>query len=63
MLKLGDKRSVRKSDTFRYKECAVNEVLFEDSESGSQSVLENGVDLEGHLNRTESSEARACCKG
>jgi 6-phosphogluconate dehydrogenase (decarboxylating) len=60
MLMLGGERNARKSDTFRYKECAVSEVLFEDSESGSQTVLENG------LNRTESSEdkdARACCKG
>jgi hypothetical protein len=63
MLKLGGKRNVHKSDTFRYEECVVSEVLFEDSESGSQTVQENGVDLEGYLNRTESSEeknARAC---
>jgi hypothetical protein len=53
MLKLSGKRNVRKSDTFRFKECAVSEVHFEDSESGSQTVSENGVDLEGHLNRTE----------
>jgi len=53
MLKVSDKRNVRKSDTLRFKECSVSKVLFEDNESESQTALENGVNLEGHLNRTE----------
>jgi len=50
-LELSSERNIRKSDAFRCEVCAGSKVLFDDCKSGSQPVLENGVDLEGCLSR------------
>jgi hypothetical protein len=50
-LELSDQGNVRKSDAFRCEVRAGSKVFFDDGKCGNQSVLENGVYLEGYLSR------------
>jgi hypothetical protein len=65
-LELSSERNISKSDAFRREVCAGSKVLFNDCKSGSQPVLENGVNLEGCLskeNQREDGNTQVYCRG